>query len=574
MRSFATLILLLLLLLPVIAAAEIPKGMVTDFAPLNGYIIMPIGDEFLVDLDASASLQEGDILTLVMPGEKVIHPVTKEVLGSLDTPRGFLQVIRIKSGYSYAKLLYSDSPPEKGDQIKRFEQVPAFFSATPSNNKLFTDLKTGLPQLDWLDEANAAQALVSFNLNNNILTVKNSNGTILRSYQLSNDEWIATQPTLTRPTVFRVDEDPSKSRSPLNKTVNSLINSVGLGSSKAMVGGPGIVRNQQTAQNQGVWMSPNLQGSPVGISVADLDNDGQQETAIAMKNLVLINQISQGELNEEAIIELPVGTKLLSIDSFDLDGNGTPEIYLTATRDHKLTSMVIEYLDASYQISIKNVPWFLRVAELPGKGQRLIGQRTGDHDRPFYGSPFQVQKNGNTLQEGESISLPLHVTPFSFLPLPGDTGEQLIAYVTKGDYLKVVSSTGDEFWESGDYYGGSETSFYNTPPNDETDIISPIYIQKRIISGPSGEILVAQNDGLRSLERFRMFKDSRIIALTWNGFALQESWRTSGQNGYLADFSLADADNDGSDELVMAVKFKHKSLLQDPRSAIVIYELH
>ena len=106
------------------------------------------------------------------------------------------------------------------------------------------------------------------------------------------------------------------------------------------------------------------------------------------------------------------------------------------------------------------------------------------------------------------------------------------------------------------------------------ETVDPVYIQSNILTGPEGEILVAQNDGQRAIRRFRMFKNSRVIGLTWNGFAFQENWRTSGLNGYLADFTLADADNDGLNELVMVVKFKHKTPLQDARSGIVLYELN
>ena len=71
MKFIVKLTLGLFLLLPFTAVAEIPKEMEADFSSASGYIIMPIGDEYLVDLDATAGLQEGDLLTLVMPGEKV-----------------------------------------------------------------------------------------------------------------------------------------------------------------------------------------------------------------------------------------------------------------------------------------------------------------------------------------------------------------------------------------------------------------------------------------------------------------------------------------------------------------------
>ncbi len=465
-------------------------------------------------------------------------------------------------------------PPQKGDQIKRFEQVPTSFTSNTENNQLQSEITTGLPQLNWLAENSSTQPLLSFELTNNLLTVKNSSGTALKNYQIVDGQLTASTRLPARNQNFVVDADPAKNKGFLNKTVNSLIDSVGLGSNeKGLPGQVGIIRNQQALKNQGIWMSQNITGEPTGLAVADLDGDGQLETLVAMRNDLLIFQINEGKAIEEAKIELPTGSEILSADVIDLDQDGKVEIYLSASKDEQLVSRVLTYSAGSYQTTISYIPWFLRVAELPGEGRVLLGQSTGDKSEPFRGRPFRILPDAGQLAKGEELPLSVHVNLFSFLPFSANSGGQPIAYVTQEDYLMVLSGDGQELWESADYFGGTETSFYNTVDQGE-ELLDPIYIQKRIINGPEGEILVAQNDGLRVLRRFRKFKDSRVVALTWNGFAMQESWRTSGLNGYLADFALADADNDGLEELVMVVKFKHKTVLQDARSAIVIYELN
>lgn len=571
MKWLASLIFILLLW-PLTATAEIPTAIKTDFAPLTGYIVMPVGDEFLIDLDAADNLREGDILTLIMPGEKVIHPISKKVLGTLDMPKGFLQVTRIKSGYSYAKLLYAETPPKKGDKLKRFEQVPTVFHADPADSKLYQDLKAGLPQLDWLDENSQTAPLLTFTLKKNLLTVQNSSGMTLGSYQKIDGELQANQTRQTAASTFAAPSEPSASRSPLNKMVNNLMDSVGLGISKDPIGPPGIIYNQEALKKQGIWMGPALAGNPVGIAVADLDNDGQLETAVAMETELLITWISQQQQQEEARVELPAGTKLLSLDAIDLDRNGVAELYLTAAKDQELKSMVIEYNGSDYQKTITDIPWFLRTMEYPGSGRILVGQRTKDEDHPFFGSPFKVVRTGDQLSAGEELSLPDHSNLFSIQPLPGtDATKPLFAYLSQGDYLKVASSE-NELWESADYFGGTETLYYNTRQNDK-NLPNPTYIQQRILPSPDGGILVAQNDGIRTLDRFRRFKNSRIIDLQWDGFSMRESWRTSGLNGYLADFAFADADNDGEDELVLIEKFKHESVVSEGRSSIVIYEM-
>ena len=67
MKLMTKLTLLLLLALPLNVLAELPEQLKNDFSVINGIIIMPVGTEYLIDLDASSNLQTGDILTLVMP---------------------------------------------------------------------------------------------------------------------------------------------------------------------------------------------------------------------------------------------------------------------------------------------------------------------------------------------------------------------------------------------------------------------------------------------------------------------------------------------------------------------------
>jgi hypothetical protein len=146
------------------------------------------------------------------------------------------------------------------------------------------------------------------------------------------------------------------------------------------------------------------------------------------------------------------------------------------------------------------------------------------------------------------------------------------AYTSLTDYLYISTPQGSVIWESTDHFGGSDVSF-NIKEDSKNELAQPVYIQKRMMTLPTGEILVLQNDGFRIFERYRNFDKSRVIALKWDGIALQQSWRTSDQNGYLADYTVADADNDGKKELVMAITYSRKGKLQKGRSTIIVYEL-
>ncbi len=157
-RRISALALLLTLFLAASAGAAVLDDIKKDFKPLSGYVIMPVGDEFLIDQDAAHGVAPGDLFSVVKPGEKIIHPVTKKVLGTLDEVKGTLEVTRVKPGYSYARPLQGTSGVERGDLIRRYENVPAlFWDYTGQGEPFFIRLKSALPSLEWKDYA-AAQA--------------------------------------------------------------------------------------------------------------------------------------------------------------------------------------------------------------------------------------------------------------------------------------------------------------------------------------------------------------------------------------------------------------------------------
>ena len=571
MKFLVKLIVSMCLFFPVSALAELPKQVALDFAVLSGYVVMPINQEYLVDLDARDHLAVGDILTLVIPGKKIYHPVTKEVLGSVDTPVGYLQVTRINSGYSYAKLLTSDVEPQNGAQVRRFEQVPArFVDNKDDGGGLARQLQMDLPQFKWLQEGASEQPLLTFVLKADSLLVKTAGDNLLHKYAVTDNHQLAAPagPALRTSGVRSTKPEPKL----LEKAAGSVLSVLNLGDDNDFMADAGIIR-QNAASLRGVWLGPNIEGNPVGVAVADLDGDGQQEIAVALDSKLLIGQVSQGKYVGKAEVAIPAGRQILSLDAADLDNDGRPELYLTAVAQYELASFVVQYTGSDYALAVNNVKWYLRVVELPGQQHALIGQAMGHEKQSFLGNPFHVRLEDNRLVRGDEIVLPGLVNIYSFLPFTDDKNNLIYVYLTMGDYLKVVSAEGVELWESSEYFGGSETCFDNRKGHDG-DTVVPTCIQSRLVKTPGNEILVAQNDGQRLMQRYRKFKESRILSMNWNGFAMEENWRTVGQKGYLGDYALADADNDGKNELVMAVKFKHAGYIDKARSAIVLYELN
>ena len=570
MKLFMQILLLTFISLPLSVLAELPDQIKQDFAPVSGMIIMPIGEEYLVDLDASVNLHEGDILTLMAKGEKVIHPVTKEVLGTLDAIRGYIQVTQVKSGYSYAKVITALTPPKKGDRVQRFEQVPTLFISTVGDSTFESELKAGLPHLNWLDGKAIELPQLTFTLGADELSIKGTEGTVLKTYQYANGLLSAPFTAIAQQDPFSIRATSQESGKLLDRAVSSVMKTVGLGKQDKRLENPAIIRNQ--LQASGIWTSPDLNGNPVGLAVGDFDNDGQQEIAIAMEDHLQIHRFSEGILSPVTNIDFG-GVRLLSLDMIDLDKNGSAELIASANIETRLNSQVIGYRDGGYQRIITSIPWFLRVIDLPQEGPTLVAQSLAGRENTLGNTPFRITMTDDELHKGEVLILPKGANLFSFIPMIGINNDLLYAYITPLDYLQVSTPKGTDLWKSSTYFGGTEVSFYNKE-NSKNELASPIYIQKRLLNLSNGEIITGQNQGSRLFERFRNFKKSSVVAMKWDGIALVESWRTSEQNGYLADYTIADADNDGQKELVMAITYNRKSKLQKGRSAVIIYELN
>ncbi|WP_320056271.1 VCBS repeat-containing protein [Desulfuromonas thiophila] len=181
-----TLLLALLpLLLGTLAGGALARDLAQlepDFAPRTGCVVLSIGNEFLVDLDADQGLTAGDLLAVVEQGGDVIHPVTKEVIGTLDKTLAVLQVSQVKDGYSYTRLLRGEAAALKaGTLVRRYSGLTArFHDASGSQEALYARLKAGLPALQWSDGEGAADLLFEATVNG--LQVRDAAGQLIRAY--------------------------------------------------------------------------------------------------------------------------------------------------------------------------------------------------------------------------------------------------------------------------------------------------------------------------------------------------------------------------------------------------------
>jgi hypothetical protein len=330
-----------------------------------------------------------------------------------------------------------------------------------------------------------------------------------------------------------------------------LLNDAGslrVGDKIAITSAPSAAKNVEARTDSPITrLAPTFPGKVVGLVIADLDADGKMEIVVALEERIIVGRLSGKDWS--TLIDKPLGGALtaLGLDSFDLNGDQRPELFLTAARGAALASQIFTFDGKELQVLAANLPWFLRVLDLPGADSTLLGQRQGED---FYaGTPFQVKWEKGQILAGADIPLPAAVMLH---------GSQIFTYEDKylwlalnaGDDLTVIDATGEKLWQGDEKFGGKE-SYLEWSPRGARGEVQRRYLR----SAPRRNgnlIILPQNEGSRSLSNWRKAEKNRLVALRWNGYQVEKVWESPTRDGYLADFAYGDVDNDGSAEYLLA----------------------
>lgn len=615
-RLGTSLLFVFLLVLPAVALAGFQEEVARDLGVKNAILVAPAGGEWLIDLDAAAGVQVGDLLSVVSKGAPVVHPVTRQVIGSLDTIRAVLQVTKVKNGYSYASVIKADGEIKAGDEARRFAGLPAvFWDYTGEGEAIFTQLQGALPELNWTGYAAAQGARpeqprpvpgmspgLVFVLNAQGLGVKDQAFQPLRFYR---PEQFGATPAAAPASFGNTSRQAAVAPAggsivvpgsaagtvPGGKSSGWLASVTSVfGGSQSQPPGPGGVLAgsgsaargglivSQMDSREGVWYGPRMEGKPVGVEVGDFDNDGKNETVLCFKDRLVVTRVVGGQLTPVADFSFGHYGEALTLDGFDIDRDGKPELYVSMVQLNTARSMMLELRDNKLQIVIKQIPWLLRRVDLPGEGSVLLAQGLNanlkDPAHEVAGPVFRVTRSGDQLTRGAEVSLPPQVELFGFARFD-DGGRPLVATLDVNDKLQVLESGGGQLWESNDYFGGSQVSFERPDGTASGAGTRYAFLKPRLEVGPEGTVLVPVNEGSRTFSAFRSFNGSHLAAVSFDGYGLVERWRTKPQGGYLGDFRMADADNDGAPEIVMLVMFSQGGLFKasSGNSALLIYEM-
>lgn len=364
---------------------------------------------------------------------------------------------------------------------------------------------------------------------------------------------------------------------------------------------PDFISGAQPRDKRGFWMSQKYPTTYKGLDVGDVNGDGLNEIVAIDENSVYIYQKKGNDLLLLAKISGGRYNNYMGVDLIDLNGNGIKEIVVTNVLTKRETynvsntasSFVLEWKDGKFVTIADNLPWVFRVIDTKPAGVRLLGQMIGV-SRPFETDIHEMVWRNGKYQEGARLKIPRGLNIYGLtLDNLGEGAEKIISF-NNYDYLCVYRETdkplyavqsmmgSSEFiYKSEEVFGGSnmyiEHYGEDIPGNDYT--FYNTYLNARIIpydinKDGKRELIVVKNlTASRILKNVKIFTASEFYNLEWDSLGLVENWHTRKMSGYVADYQIKDIDNDGEDEIVMALVTSAGSLT-GRESVIAAYKLH
>jgi len=361
---------------------------------------------------------------------------------------------------------------------------------------------------------------------------------------------------------------------------------------------PDFINAMQPLDRKGFWMSQQFRTEFKGMDIGDVNSDGSNEIVVIDSYNVMIYQKKGASLTLLQQISGKKHNNYLSVDVADINGNGIKEIIVTNITGSNLESFVLEWKGGKFVPIASKLPWFLRALSDSSGAMILLGQRMGT-DNPFNPHIYEIVWDGSKYKEDKKMKIPegLSVYGLAIDSLEAHGAEKIIAF-DEYDYLNIYEKTDkpisrikifggskELLWKSDEPFGGSN-NFFNLSSHGEEIAITDIKETKSACVNPriltydtnkdgKKEVIMVKNLSAvgRVLRNVKSFTASEIYNLEWDGIGLAENWRTRKINGYVADCQIKDIDNDGQNEVVLALVLSVGVALQE-KSVIAAYKLN
>jgi TolB-like protein len=355
---------------------------------------------------------------------------------------------------------------------------------------------------------------------------------------------------------------------------------------------PDFINAAQPLDRKTFWKSQQFTNEFRGMDIGDVNGDGLNETIMIDPHNVFIYQKKGNEF--KLIQQIPGKSydNYVSLDVADINANGIKEIIVSSYNGQQVDSFILEFRNGKFVTIASGLPFFMRVIDNASGIPLLLGQRRG-LDKPFDPPIYEIVWQNGEYREGRKMRIPQGLSVYGLtLDKLGSGGADRIVTLNDYDYICIYEQTdkplskvaiiggSDEFiWKSDDVFGGSNTIIESMKGSNVNSDDPYNYINLRILTYDTNkdgkrEIIIVKNLSAsgRTFQRVKLFTSAEVYDLEWDGMGMVENWRTKKINGYVADYQFKDIDNDGENEVVLALVLSVGGTIKD-RSVIVAYKL-
>ncbi len=524
------------------------------FPRVQGEVKAVQGDQLTVALGTRDGLHQGIILTVWRDGKDILHPVTNAVIGRAEEEVGALEVTEVGEATSTGVMKKKLKEPKQGDKAR----------ITPKKISLaIIPLRADGPEIirglaEQLGETGRFSVLDKEQETAFLNEKKQRDSSLIkemgRAFKLDVVLTVEVIPSgdkhLVTTRLFYADDA---------RPIDTIVAMLDLRTKRDALGeikpffAP--VKEQKTDIAE-------LPFDARLFAAADFEGSGALQYVIS--DNVKLHVFKQGTSGwrEEWVEKAAFGAgemQHINLDAADINGDGRPELFVTAMLKGTVISYVLECRDGVYK-RIADVPGFLRVVSIPGKGGILVGQAY--HPVSFFaGQPKQYVWSEGNYVSGAEFPLPEGVGLYGFVYADfGEAALFLVALDAK-EQLRVYSS-GVPVWKSEETYPAVRVTVTKpvtgidamlSPASAESDKTLKVKLPGRVLTldlngDGRDEILLPKNSGGTF---FSGHTKAEFVGLGWTGARLEQRWNIKDIPASVLDYQVIR--RQGADAQVLAL---------------------